>query len=408
MTIRVEPVQQDEKAERLQTSPYLTHVEPGTAVPVVYLTDTFGPSFPEGDPPPAGTVFGIVGLDRQIVWQDDPEVLEMLAACAHRPQDAKELAAKFGAGRVASAVELDWLQAPGELCRDYRLVSGEIEVTAHCNWGCRFCPVATDPKPPRTMPMDLFEEIITKLKGVGTVDYVTFQFYNEPTLDRYFVRRVEVLAEHGMQLALYSNASALTQEKIDALVDHGVLRHLIVNLPSDDPAEFAELTGSRSYQHTVRNLRAAIDAGLRVQIAVNGVGKALARNFVGLTRRYRPLGVEVFLSLTCDRAGDVGGAYAQDVYVEGRLTGCGWPVQHANISVTGDLFLCCNDYYQREVFGNIRDGSIDDLMTSEASVRLRRLVFGVADAPKDFLCRRCHNQQPDFPGRDFRPIATFG
>ncbi|WP_434596564.1 radical SAM/SPASM domain-containing protein [Streptomyces sp. A5-4] len=392
----------------LQTSPYLTRVTPGADPPVVYLTDTFGPAYPQGEPPSAGAAFGIVGLDRQIVWQTDTQVLELLRACAGEPRAVDELAAHFGAGRVAAAVAQDWLQAPEELCRAYRLVSGEIEVTAHCNWGCPFCPVATDPKPRRTMPMDLFEEIIGKLKAVGTIDYVTFQFFNEPTLDRHFTDRVKVLAEHDMQLALYSNASALTQDKIAALQRYGVLRHLIVNMPSTDPAEFARLTGSRSYPHTVRNLKAAIDAELRVQIVVNGTGEDLARNLNGITRRYQPLGVEVFPSLTCDRAGDVGGAYAQDVRIEGRLTGCGWPVQHANISVAGDLFLCCNDYYQREVFGSIRDGSIDELMTSDAAVSLRRRVFGVTDAPEDFVCRRCHNQTLDFPGRDFRPIATFG
>jgi molybdenum cofactor biosynthesis enzyme MoaA len=43
-----------------------------------------------------------------------------------------------------------------------------------------------------------------------------------------------------------------------------VLRHLIVNLPSIDPEQFATLTGSRSYEATTRNLRAAIDAGFGV------------------------------------------------------------------------------------------------------------------------------------------------
>jgi hypothetical protein len=96
------------------------------------------------------------------------------------------------------------------------------------------------------------------------------------------------------------------------------------------------------------------------------------------------------------------------VHVTGRLTGCGWPVSHANFSVTGDMFLCCNDYYQREVFANIRDGSIHELMTSPAAVRLRQKGFGVTGAPADFVCRRCHNQKLDFPNREFRPIATFG
>lgn len=396
----------DRLPELLQTSPYLTRVVPDADPPVVYLSDTFGPAFPKGEAPSANVVFGIVGLDRRIVWQDDHRVLEMLRACAGKPQTTRAVVGWFGADRVATAVARGWLQAPEDLCRAYRLVSGEIEVTAHCNWGCRFCPVATDPKPRRTMPMDLFEEIITKL--AGTVDYVTFQFFNEPTLDKHFIDRVQVLARHGMQLALYSNASALTRDKIDALVRYGVLRHLIVNMPSADAREFAELTGSRSYYHTARNVQSAIRAGLRVQIVVNGTGDRLSANLEEITRRYQPWGVEVFPSLTCDRAGEVGAEYAQDVHVQGRLTGCGWPVQHVNISVAGDLFLCCNDYYQREVFGNIRDGSIHELMASDAAVRLRQQVFGVADAPGDFLCRRCHNQRWDFPGRDFRPIATFG
>ncbi|WP_369780149.1 radical SAM/SPASM domain-containing protein [Streptomyces sp. R33] len=391
----------------LQTSPYLSSVRPGTDPLLVYLSDTAGPGAPTGGPPPDGTAFGIVGLDRTIVWQDDPEILQLLRYAAGAPRPTGALAARFGALRVATVVGRGWLQDPAELCREYRLVSGEVEVTAHCNWGCLSCPVATDPKPRRTMPMPLFKEIIGKLAAAG-VAYVTFQFFNEPTLDRYFSERLEVLAGHGMPLALYSNASALTAAKIADLKRTGVLKHLIVNIPSVNEAEFAELTGSRSYRHCLGNTEKALEAGLPVQVVVNGVGERLERNLAGVERHFTRLGAEVYPSLTCDRAGELGGEYAQGIRVEGRLSGCGWPVQHINVSVAGDLFLCCNDYYQREVFGHIGDGTIDELMSAERAVVLRRKVFGVDDAPDDFLCRRCHNQQSDFPGRDFRPIATFG
>jgi Radical SAM superfamily/Iron-sulfur cluster-binding domain len=392
----------------LQTSPYLSRLTPGDAPPVVYLTDTHGPEHPHGGPPPPGTIFGIVGLDREIVWQSDSRVLDLLTACAPRPRAAAALAAEFGADRVVAATGRGWLQDPAELCRDYHLVSGEIEVTAHCNWRCRFCPVFAAPKPTATMPMDLFTEVIAKLAAVPTLKYVTFQFFNEPTLDKHFGERVEVLAAHGLQLALYSNVSALTDDKIDVLVRTGVLRHLIANLPATDPGEFADLTGSRTHARTLANLDRALAAGLPVQVVVNGVGGRLERNLADVQARYQPAGAEVYSSLTCDRAGDVGGEFAQGVRVQGLLRGCGWPVHHANISVHGDLFLCCNDYDQREQFGNIRDGSIHDLMTGEPAVRARRRVFGIDNAPGDYPCRRCHNQQLDFPGRDFRPLATFG
>lgn len=391
----------------LQTSPYLSSVRPGTGPDLVYLSDSSGPQAPVGAPPLGSTVFGVVGLDRVIVWQDDAAVLELLRYASEGPHDSGELSARFGAGRVEAAVARGWLQDPVELCRSYRVKSGEIEVTAHCNWGCVSCPVAADPKPRRTMPMGLFEEIVGKL-AAADASYVTFQFFNEPTLDGYFSQRLEVLSRHGMPLALYSNASALTAPKIEDLKRTGVLKDLIVNIPSVDEAEFAGLTGSRSYRHTMGNTEAALRAGLPVQVVVNGVGARGERNLERVERHFVPLGAQVYPSLTCDRAGELGGEYAQDVRVEGRLTGCGWPVQHVNISVTGDLFLCCNDYYQREVFGHVGDGSIDELMSGERAVALRRKVFGVDEAPEDFLCRRCHNQLRDFPGRDFRPIATFG
>ncbi|MEV5831563.1 radical SAM protein [Spirillospora sp. NPDC052242] len=392
----------------LQTSPYLTRVMPGHESPVVYSSDTFGPTFPGGDPPGPDALFGIIGLDRTITWQSDRLVLVMLRECAPRPCDVVRLTERFGPERVSAAVRRGWLQAPDELCRKYRLVSGEIEVTSHCNWGCRFCPVSLAPKPRRTMPMDLFEEVIGKLADVPTLDYVTFQFFNEPTLDRHFNDRVQMLAQYGVELALYTNASALTSEKVDCLRRHGILRHLIVNLPSTDEEEFIDLTGSRSYQQTMRNLQRALEAGFPVQIVVNGVGERLTRNLEAVKRRYEPLGAQVCRSQTCDRAGELRNEHFQDVHVQGRLTGCGWPVHHANISVRGDLFLCCNDYHQREVFANIRDGSIDELMSSDAAVTARRKVFGVVDADDGFLCRRCHNQRADYAGRDFRPIATFG
>ncbi|MEU3022069.1 radical SAM/SPASM domain-containing protein [Nocardiopsis alba] len=392
----------------MQTSPYLSTMAPDQPPPVRYLTDTFGPTLPTQEPPPPDTAFGVVGLDRNVHWHADPRMRELLQACAPEPVPSSVAATRFGTDLLEEAVRRDWLQEPDDLCRDYHLRSGEIEVTAHCNWGCDFCPVSTDPKPQQTMPMDLFEEVTEKLAALGTIEYVTFHFFNEPTLDKHFNERLEVLAGHGLPLALYTNASGLNESKIEGLRRNGVLRHLIVNLPTADEDRFSRLTRSRTHSRSLTNLGKALDAGFPVQIVVNGVGESRDQDLQDLRERYEPLGAEVVPTMTCDRAGDVGGEYRQDIRVQGRLTGCGWPLAHGNISVRGDLFLCCNDYYQREVFGNIRDGALDEIMRGDVAVGLRRKVFGVAQAADDFICRRCHNQTLDFPGREFRPIATFG
>lgn len=393
--------------ETLQTSPYLTCVRPGERPPVIYTTDDVHPARPRLSDP-GGAAFGAIGLDRRVVWHPDPAALEALQTAAARAVPAARLAAAFGGELVADLVSRGWLQDPADLCGEYHLRTGQIEVTAHCNWGCRFCPVATDPKPRRTMPLDLFTEIIAKLKAQPTVRYVGFHFYNEPSLDRYFAQRVGILRDHDMKLVFFTNGSALTEAKLRLLTESGVLLQLTVNMPSLDEAEFRALTGSSTYAATLRNLEAAARlGGFPLKISVNGVGPALERNLARLRARFEPLGVEVFTPPMADRAGVLENEYYEDVHVTGRLRGCNWPVNHASFSVAGDLFLCANDYYQREVFGHIRDGSLHEIMTGPAAKRLRRRIFGVEDAPADFLCRACHDQRLDYVHRPFRPLATF-
>ncbi len=181
----------------------------------------------------------------------------------------------------------------------------------------------------------------------------------------------------------------------------------MVNLPAIDGGEFRSLTGSRTHAATLRNVESAVERGLPVAIAVNGTGPELRRRVAELRERFGPRGVEVNPTLLSDRAGEVGGIYHQAVRVDGPLRGCGWPVNHAHFSVTGEMFICCNDYHQRETFGNVRSGSVHEIMTSARAVLVRRRVFGVAEAPEEYLCRSCHDQLLDFPLRQFRPLATF-
>jgi hypothetical protein len=390
----------------LQTSPYLTCLTAGQSSQIVFAVDELEPVFPDVKPPD-GAAFGVIGLDRNVVWHKDLSALDALQHAASAPVARQSLIEAYGAQVVSDLVGRRWLQRPEELCTEYFLTSAQIEVTAHCNWGCSFCPVSTDRKPKATMPMRLFEEIIEKISPYDTIRCVTFHFFNEPTLDPFFEERVAVLQAHRLPLWLFTNATRLTEKKVEMLKRSGVLGRLVVNLPALQEEDFRELTQSRMYGATIHNLDVAIAAGLPVEIAVSGTGEDLTHRLNELREKYESQRVKVKATLTADRAGALSGRYNQALGIEGPLTGCAWPVNHAYFSVKGDMFICCNDYYQRETFGNIRSGSVDEIMTSPAAVLLRQRVFGVADAPADYVCRSCHDQLIDFPRRQFRPLASF-
>ena len=107
----------------MQTSPYLTCVLPGQPSPVVYMTDTLGPEYPVITEP-GDAAFGVIGLDRRVAWHRDPAGLTALEAAAGDPVPSAELMERFGSARIADLVARGWLQAPADLCAEYRLVLG--------------------------------------------------------------------------------------------------------------------------------------------------------------------------------------------------------------------------------------------------------------------------------------------
>lgn len=392
----------------LQTCPYITAVLPDSPSPVIYLTDPLDPDYPKLDDAPESAKFGIIDLDRTVTWREDKDELRVLESCALEPQRESKIVGRFGRNVVEDMKKMGWLKKEDDLCKDYYCRSVQIETTTHCNRSCRFCPVFIDPKTPSVMPMEMFTEIVEKAAVHKSIRFATFHFFNEPTLDPQFIERAEVLKDHGMKLALYTNASLLDKEKIEKLEVMDVIHVIWVNFPSLDRKEFMSLTQSDSFDMSIENIELLSKSGLPVKIAVNGTGKESFEKAEEMKKNYASSGIEVIHTDTCDRAGALEDTeYAQDIHITSRLTGCSWPVNHPYFSVNGDIFLCCNDYYQKEKFGNIKDGSLHEIMTSDEAVEMRRKVFGVSDSPDDFICRSCHDQTRDFSGRQFRPLASF-
>ena len=393
---------------KLQTCPYITCIYPHTPSPVVYMTDTRGPEYPDLSGVPKDAKFGVINLDRTVVWRNNIKELYTLEFAATKAYSIDDLIKKFSKNIVKNLQDFGWLKKPKDICKEYYCRSAQIEITSHCNWACKFCPVSIDPKPKSIMPMDIFSEIIKKASVHKSIRFVTFHFFNEPTLDPYFEERLKILKKYNMKLALFTNSSALVPKKIDALKNTGVVYTITINLPSLDKKEFNTLTQSKTYNQCIKNIEYLSKSKLLTKIVVNGKGKNSYKKAKKMKAKYAPLGIDVFHASTCDRAGILNDTpYGQNIYIGSKLSGCSWPLNHPYFAVNGDIFLCCNDYYQTERFGNINNGSLHEIMTSDAAINIRRKVFGIIDAPKNFICRRCHDQTASFKERQFCPLASF-
>jgi hypothetical protein len=290
-----------------------------------------------------------------------------------------------------------WLQPVGE-DRSERYLLKYVSLEAHtvCNQACYFCPVSIAPREDYFMPTALYERIVGELAAFrATIEAVFMINYNEPTADRRFVDQVRTIREAGLPPAVLTNGSGLTPKRVDALVAMGGLRFLSINLSTLDRDRYRAERGGDHLVRVLANLDYARDQPLAEQmdIVVLGTGDDKHRgDFEQISRRFEGSRFTVKSFEVMDRAGylEVG---LKPAVPKQRLCGCdnvgSRPLQHLHVTPRGKCVLCCEDYDEKYVVGDLTESTVEQVLEGPELARLRRWVYGVEEAPADFICRGC-------------------
>jgi Radical SAM superfamily/Iron-sulfur cluster-binding domain len=304
---------------------------------------------------------------------------------------------------AASPAELSELESNGwivsqgkDLSRQSHLRIVSLETSTVCNQACYFCPVSIAPREDATMTDSLFDDIVTQLMSFRqTLESVFLQSYNEPTIDRRFVEQCRALMSADLPVAVLSNGSGLTAAKVDALIEAGGLRYLAINLSTLDRERYAVERGGDHLAMVLRNLDYLKDLPLAAQMnmVVLGTGNEThQRDYEAILARFAGSRFEVQHHVVMDRAGwlDIGLHAASP---KRRLAGCdnigSRPIQHLHITPKGTCVLCCEDYDENYVVGDLRTATISEVLAGPELARMRRWVYGIEEAPEDFMCRKC-------------------
>ena len=70
-----------------------------------------------------------------------------------------------------------------------------------------------------------------------------------------------------------------------------------------------------------------------------------------------------------------------------------------SINYEGKVFLCCQDYYQENIIGDITKDSVEYILNSEEANHLRDQMYGKKMGDNDLICRKCIHSVID--GLDF-------
>ena len=296
-----------------------------------------------------------------------------------------------------SLVADGWLVAAGDdLARRFRLEWVSLETHSTCNQKCDFCPVSIDPRPDARMPTALFERIVDELTAFrSTLQGVFLMNYNEPTADARFVAHCRTVLQAKLPLAVNTNGTGLTPACVDALRETGPLEFLSVNLSTLDRERYARERGADHLALVLRHLDdvARRPIARRMVIVVLGGGDETHRaDHDAIRTRFAASPFEVQFHRVMDRAGHVPVGIGPEK-PHRSLAGCqnmgSRPLQHLHVTATGACVLCCEDYRERHVIGDLRTSRVEEVLGGEALALLRRYAYGLEPAPDDFLCRRC-------------------
>jgi len=264
------------------------------------------------------------------------------------------------------------------------------------NQGCYFCPVWVDRREDHFMSMELYENIVSQLAAHrATIEGVSMIHYNEPTADKRFLDQVRVLKRYGLPPAVLTNATGLTPARTDAILEMGGLCYLSVNLSTLDRERYKRDRAGDHLPLVLRNLDYLKDKPLapRMDMAVLGSGDEVHRqDFEAIRERFAGSRFEVHFYEVMDRAGAVPiGLHPMGRHE--RLCGCeqtgSRPVQWVHVNPLGQCVLCCQDYHDRYVVGDLQEETLDAILSGPRMALMRRWVYGMEAAPEDFICRQC-------------------
>jgi hypothetical protein len=293
--------------------------------------------------------------------------------------------------------ENGWL-VPGDSApeRSFRLKYVSLEAHTVCNQSCYFCPVSIAPRESYFMPTETYERIVTELSEYrSTIEAVFMINYNEPTADRRFVDQVRTIRAAGLPPGVLTNGSGLTPDRIDALVELGGLRFLSINISTLDRERYARDRGVDQVDLILRNLDHAKDKRVAEQmdIIVLGTGNDDHKNdFEAIKKRFAGSRFDVKSFEIMDRAGylQIG---LRPATSDRNLCGCdnvgSRPFQHIHITPRGNCVLCCEDYDEKYVVGDLTTESVTEVLTGPKLALMRRWIYGIEESPRDFICRNC-------------------
>lgn len=232
----------------------------------------------------------------------------------------------------------------------------EIEINSSCNLACSYCPNSKFERVEKGhMKLELYEKIMSQLQRHSYSGRVSYHFYNEPTLSPNLEKFVALTKAYlpKAKTNLFSNGTLLNEEKVNRLQAVGI-------------DKFSVTEHEKTHLKKIRKIQTTL-------------GSACGDNFRLVNFQELPL---------TNRGGALPEVGRQMDLPASEP--CLIPHCVLIITVLGNVVPCYEDYFQKNVMGNVNDQDIIEIWNSPRYVKFRQ-DLKKGERSRYEACRDCNN-----------------
>jgi MoaA/NifB/PqqE/SkfB family radical SAM enzyme len=280
-----------------------------------------------------------------------------------------------------------------------------FEITAACDARCIHCPRLDMDRPMKAMPMDLFRRMVDQAahlkvrqlcpNGYGEICTIPMRL-----LEPYF--QYMSSKPWPFKVIVNTNGYRMNTERADLFIEHDV--HLINVTIDGATAATAEAIrlGLKfdDIEANIKNLLKRRDAAgkrlPKVRVGMVAMPQTLPEGEAFLAR-WQGIADFVGIGGFSTRLASVALQDGQDTEQGEHFSACVLPFRELNIWADGKAVLCCEDWNEEYVVGDLNTEDLSAIWHSQkmAAVRAKHLAGRGHDID---LCSRCNNWRGPGPG----------
>ena len=267
----------------------------------------------------------------------------------------------------------------------------QIENTNVCTGNCVFCPHKTMKRKTGIMDIDLTRRIIDECKDLG-INYVTTYGFGEPLLDPHFFGRTEYAKSKQIsRVTTNTNAMYLNNEKAGRILESG-LDEVYVSLDAATEETYKRIRPGLSFEMVEQNVLNLVEKKKKrnsrkpqiiLSFVESSINKHEARQYI---KKWKDKVDNISISTMHNWTGAI--QRNSNNSSGSRRDACRLLWTDMIVRWNGDVSLCCHDYENRIVLGNVNSNTIEEIWSGE---KLRKIREWHKDGcfHKIHICEKC-------------------